>query len=156
MEDQKLFCSQETIEKSCVALFIKSFLKGYLEEQDLIESVSIPIHLMKELTEFRLQHRSSYSQWATNMHFEGQFAPPPKVRLSPLLMQQLNECSVQEEWSLEIKESIDECILLQKKPWKDLSLVERQEVMDEVWGLDDPSLRVILKKNIFNHIEFIS
>lgn len=57
-------------------------------------------------------------------------------------MQQLNECSVQEEWALEIKK----CEILQKKPWKDLSLVERQEVMDEVWGLDDPFLRVIIKK----------
>ena len=57
-------------------------------------------------------------------------------------MQQLNECSVQEEWALEIKE----CEILRKKTWKDLSLVERQEVMDEIWGLDDPSLRVVLKK----------
>ncbi|OJU73113.1 MAG: hypothetical protein BGO07_02940 [Alphaproteobacteria bacterium 40-19] len=142
-ENQNLFCAQETIEKACIALCIKSFLKGCLQEKDLIESVDIPISLLEDLKDIHFQYRKKSSKWAEKMHFEGQFTPPPQVRLSPFVMQQLNGCSLKEEWVLEIKE----CEILQKKPWKDLSLIERQEVMDEVWGLDDPSLRVIVQKN---------
>ena len=139
-QNEKLFCSQETIEKAYVLRVVEDFLGNDIDYEDLEESLKLPDKLIKEVKESVLKFVKT-KEYLRNLRPR---QAPRKISLSPSVIQQLKECSLTPEVILHLKE----CINLQKKSWKDLSLPERRELFYKISGtsIDLIAPRVILKK----------